>query len=83
MDENDFARAAFEPPHRAKLLDALMSDPVLVQRARDRVDHLAKQHAMGQMFDRDAISRMTHEMLTRMLAQVDAAKRDQPQVTVE
>lgn len=82
MTEHDFARAAFEPALRQQLLNALMSDPVLLQRARDRVSNLAKMHAHGQVFDRDAISKNTHEMLTRMLAQVDAAKRDQPQVTV-
>lgn len=83
MNESDFTKAAFEPPHRPKLLDALMADPVLVGLARARLAHLAKQHEIGQVFDRDAISRMTHEILTRMLAQVDAAKRDAPQVTVE
>lgn len=83
MTEHDFARAAFEPALRQKLLSALMADPVLAQRARERVANLAKMHAHGQVFDRDAISKNTHEMLTRMLAQIEAAKRDQPQVTVE
>lgn len=84
MTEQDFARAAFEPALRQQLQAALQSDPVLRQRARERVSNLAKMQDRGQIFDRDAVSRQTHEMLTRMLAQADAFKRDEPtQVTIE
>lgn len=83
MDESDFTKAAFEPHHRTTLLDALHADPVLVARARTRVAKLAEMHQRGQVFDRDAISRMTHDTLVKLLAQVDAAKAQDHEVTIE
>lgn len=83
MDHSDFARAAFEPHHRPKLLEALQTDPVLCGLARERVKALELMHQRGRVFDRDAIARMTHETLTRMIAQIDAAKGHDTEVEVE
>lgn len=82
MDESDITKAVFEPSLRPSLRAALMADPVLLGKARDRHANLAKMHQIGQVFDRDHISKMTYEMLGRMLAQVDAAKQEPPEVTV-
>lgn len=81
MDETDFARAAYEPSHRPDLLRALQADPTLRALARKRVATLAEQHQRGQMFDRCHISKTTHETLTRMLAQCDAAGPSEITVT--
>lgn len=83
MTEEDFKRAAFDPPHRPKLLAQLMADPVLLARARARVAVLTQMHERGQVFDRDHISKMEYETLGRMLKQVDANKQEQPTVKVQ
>lgn len=81
MDVTDFARAAFEPSHRPALLRAMQADPVLRDKARKLVAKLSEDHQRGQMFDRCHISKTTHETLTRMLAQCDAAGPSEISVT--
>lgn len=82
MDETAFASAAFNHHERPALLQALQADPVLLTKARDKLKALELAHQRGRIFDRDAISRITHEMLTRLIEQVDAGKSQEPQVRI-
>lgn len=82
MDETEFVKAAFNPSLRPGLLDALLADHALLAAARQKVHALARDHARGQLFDRDHISKIMHEMLTRMLTQVDAMQQQPPEITV-
>jgi hypothetical protein len=75
MDQTDFVRAAYNPGLRSELFQALTGDSVLLARAKAEVQKLAEQHQRGQIFDRDHTSRITHEMLSKMLQQVEAAKQ--------
>lgn len=83
MDETAFTSAIFAHATRPHLLAALRGDPVLQRKAREQVAKLDTMNRAGQIFDRDHVSREMHKMLTVMLASVDAAKGDEPQVTVE
>jgi hypothetical protein len=82
MDETDFTKAVFEHSRRPALTQALIADPILLDRARMKVKLLELAQERGQLFDRDAVARMTHEMLTKLLVQVDVAKSQPPQVRV-
>jgi hypothetical protein len=75
--EPEFATAAFQPHRRGELLDQLFSDPALLTKAIVRRDYLAQAHARAQVFDRDHISKVVHDMLDRMVTQVANAKAEQ------
>ncbi len=81
--ESEFIGAAMVPHTRASLLTLLNSDPALRAKAVARRDYLAEAHRAGQIFDRDHVSKVVHDMLERMLAQVAAAKQAAPEVKVE
>ena len=83
MDESHFAAAVANKAIRPELQAALHGDPILLQRARNRVTALARMHEVGQVFDRDYISKEMHRMLSGMIAVVDARKAEGPQVTIE
>ena len=81
-DETAFAAAVAQKSKRPELLSALRADPVLLQKARDKVRTLAQMQERGQIFDRDWISREQHSMLTAMIAQVEADRDEPPAVRI-
>lgn len=83
MDTSDFRRAAFNPHQRPPLLQALKGDPVLRAAARNEVAKLAAMHEIGQVFDRDHISKTVHDMLKHMLAQANAAAEQEQGISIE
>ena len=83
MDHNDIIQAVYNPSLRPKLLAELIGDPILLAHARRHYAKMQGMHQIGQVFDRDHTSRAMHEMLTRMFAQVDAAKALESGVTIE
>lgn len=64
-----FHAAAFQPAKRAELVAKLQADGVLRQAAVDELARLNDGQARSMLLDRDAISRITHAMLTEALRQ--------------
>lgn len=83
MGEEDFTKAVFQPTHRSLLLNAMHGDSILADRARAKIAQLQRMQEVGQVFDRDHISKNMFDMLKRMIAQVDASKQQDPDVVVK
>lgn len=82
MDTSDFRRAASNSHHRPALLQAMKGDPVLRAAAQKEVARLEAMHQIGQVFDRDHISKTVHTMLTQMLAHAAASAAQEPRIEV-
>jgi hypothetical protein len=65
--------AAFEPRKRSALVAELQADPGFRAAAQQELARLAEGQRLGRLLDRDHISKMTHDMLVSVLAQVAAS----------
>lgn len=71
MTPDDFVRAAFQPQLRPDLLAALQGDTALREAAQREVQKLDQGQQIGQLLDRDHISRTKYDMLKAMLTYIE------------